>query len=343
MKKGESRRGFIKKTALLSAVVGSGALNGCAGVKPEEPKLDGASKKILEKPVGEITEKEIKDVRKAFSKKYYSQFKKAYDYKGDGKWKIKILGSCAGSEPSENHMFTSWVLEKPNGDLVWFDCGECCAQTATLMGMNILRAKHMFISHPHSDHIGGLGGFIHTGWAMHRITKKPFDFTVHVSTEKSVKGGMWLVSSGRDLKNVKVDVVDKDGEIYNDGELSVEALGNLHMPKTKDGKHVSYSYRIKLLKDPKKTIIFTGDIRALDELAPFLNDGCDLLMMENGHHYPNVVCKNLNEKYPGKVKELMIMHLNPGSIHNREFEKPLAEKYWGKPIIFADDRMVLEV
>lgn len=334
----QNRRTFLKKSGIAAAMAASGANVGCASTETkaqtsvEAPKTPPVN-------VAEITEDQIKARRRKVSKDSLQCHRDALLSKGDGKWKIHMLGTSAGSEPSEGHFFTSFLLEKPNGDLIMFDAGEPCAQTATLMGFNILRIKDIFISHPHSDHICGMAGFIHTCWAMGRICKaKPMDFTVHVSNPKSIEGAMMLAANGATkLNGVKINTL-KNGLIYSDDDISVEAMGNLHMPKTKDDKYVSYSFRIKILNDPKKTIIYTGDIRALDEIDPWLNEGCDLMLHENGHHLPDRICKQLQEQYPGKVKELMIMHLSHYMKHDKEFEVALAEKYWKKPIMVPKDR-----
>lgn len=334
----QNRRSFLKKSGIAAAIAASGTHLGCASTNEKTPISESTAKSFAKNPA-DFTEDEIRAERRKASSNALQRHRDALLSKGDGKWKIHMLGTSAGSEPDEGHFFTSFLLEKPNGDLLMFDAGEPCAQTATLMGFNILRIKDIFISHPHSDHICGMAGFIHTCWAMGRICKaKPMDFTVHVSNPKSIEGAMMLAGNGNNkIGGIKINTL-KEGLIYNDGDISVEAMGNLHMAKSKDDKFVSYSFRIKILGEAQKTIIYTGDIRALDEIDPWINEGCNLMLHENGHHKADKICKQLQEQYPNKVKELMIMHLSHDMKHNKEFELALAEKYWKKPIMLPKDR-----
>ena len=67
--------------------------------------------------------------------------------------------------PGRHH--TAWMLEA-GGRLYQFDAGECCAWTAHLMKLDILALRALFISHPHSDHNGGLPMLL---WNRNKIAR----------------------------------------------------------------------------------------------------------------------------------------------------------------------------
>ena len=67
--------------------------------------------------------------------------------------RIHFLGTCSGTEPMPGMHHCSWVLEV--GEYYyWFDGGESCAYTAHTSGMDVMRTRALFVSHPHLDHIG---------------------------------------------------------------------------------------------------------------------------------------------------------------------------------------------
>lgn len=64
-------------------------------------------------------------------------------------------------------------------------------------------------------------------------------------------------------------------------------------------------------------IIYLGDIRSLDDLAVWLGDGCDLLLMETGHHNAEVVCQELKDRRY-LVKNLYFLHHGRGILNGFE-------------------------
>lgn len=269
---------------------------------------------------------------------------------GCGKWRMHILGSAAGMEPC-GCKHTSWILEKPSGELVWFDAGEFASWTAALMNLDITRSKRIFISHPHIDHIGGLAGLFASlrkyHWLYRREKRKmPFHFEVFTPYIPAVEGAAKMIWRDNPWKKqLSIKRVNK-GEVFRDGDIAVDAIENRHMKPAADGTCQSYSYRIRLLKGAGKvkTIVFSGDIKNEDDLAPFFKDGCiDLLMIETGHHLPETLCKKISSKYPGAVDELMFVHHGVAILTNPLFEKARSDAAWGKSVIFADDAQTIEL
>ena len=76
---------------------------------------------------------------------------------------VKFLGTCSGTEPFENMHHCSLIITV-NGKNYWFDAGENCSFTAHMMGLDLQQVRAVFISHPHMDHIGGLGNLIDRIW-----------------------------------------------------------------------------------------------------------------------------------------------------------------------------------
>ena len=226
--------------------------------------------------------------------------------------KLYIFGSCSGTEPFENRHHTAFALEVGER-YYWFDAGECCSHTAHLMGVDLLKVSDVFISHPHMDHVGGLGNLL---WTIRKISTRENrlpasnEITVHISSKKTFDGTVQVLGNtegGYKCKWATVFNKITDSTLLKNEDIEVEAIHNNHLPKNDDGWQ-SFSFRIRA---EGKTVIYSGDVKDIYDLSPFLKDGCDALLMETGHHKAEEICCTiLKEGYD--VGTLYFMH------HGRE-------------------------
>lgn len=211
--------------------------------------------------------------------------------------KISILGSCSGTEPFLNRHHTAFALEL--GDRIyWFDAGEACSHTAHTMGLDLLRVSDIFISHAHMDHVGGLANLL---WTIRKLSKvkkeqpRHGDIRVYMPNMKTWDGVLTILQQSEgnyenDYQTLALPV--EEGVLSESPEIRVTARGNLHL-KPIENTPQSFSF---LIEAEGKRIIYSGDVKDLGELLPWLKEGCDLLLMETGHHHPTEVCKRiLNE------------------------------------------------
>lgn len=349
MKKGTSqtRREFLMRTgAMLAVGMSTTSLRGAWESQRKWTSEDAQKALSLTFEESRLARRKIYD---ELTIKRRGDYKRKLSKQGCGKWRIHMLGTWCGSEPNPKHNHTSWILEKPSGELLWFDAGEYCSWTASNMNLDITQTKNIFLSHPHLDHIAGFTGLIesfHNYLRMDNPRSKKLKFypdgcTVYASDDRMIRATE-IYMGGRKLGINFVPL--KNGEIYRDKDVAIEALGNYHMKPTPQGKFLSYSFRIKLLSAPHKTIIFSGDIKSLEDLEPFFKTGgCDLLMLESGHHLPEVHCMNLKEKYSTAVKDILFLHHGTRVALNMDFEKTRSEAVWGKSIIFSHDKQTIEL
>ena len=266
---------------------------------------------------------------------------------GNGKWRVHMLGTAAGTEPWFDHNHTSWILEKPSGELIWFDAGEYCSWTAGLMNLDLTKSTNVFISHPHGDHCCGLPALFSAirkyQWVYGINRKKnPFKLTLHSPTKLLADSATKMIWRESKPTGLSVNIV-KQGEVFCDNDIIVEAIENRHMKPTNAGKCQSFSYRIKI-PSINKTIVFSGDIKNEDDLAPFFKDGnIDILMIETGHHKAEVLCQNIKKKYPNAVNDIWFLHHGIEILTNPEFEQARADAAWGKPVILTQDKQTFEL
>ena len=261
---------------------------------------------------------------------------------------ICILGSNAGSEPKKGRHHTAWLL-KYKENLYQFDAGESCAYTAHLAGYDMSQLRAVFISHPHQDHVCGLPHLIHVRNKMiSKFKRKPAASPLPIYTPiPSLVTGLqdFLTATTCDRANYREgrNIIGKDvvdGVVYDDGIIKVEALHNTHCgPADKNGKWFAFSYKIEVAG---KKIAYSGDIRRIEEMAPFLKD-CDILLMENGHHRPWQIAETIRKTPGWNVRRLVFVHNGKWVREQPEETACKTRETWGKDAGFAFDGMTIKL
>ncbi len=260
---------------------------------------------------------------------------------------LTILGSCSGTEPMPARKHTSYVIEH-NGGIYWFDAGEGCSYTAHLLGIDLLAVQSIFISHPHMDHVGGLANLL---WTMQKLEGRNKDKDRGLSGKTvpvlipnlNVWKGVLAVLGGPMEKFTPSFQLNahtyEDGIIYNENGLSVTALHNRHLGDPPEGEPwQSFSFRIET---GSKTLVSSGDVGHISELDNLI-DGCDLFIMETGHHKVEDVCAHLRDKNLTFGK-LGFFHHGRAILENPERELAKAQQILGDRVFIAEDGMPVTV
>ena len=215
---------------------------------------------------------------------------------------IFILGSCSGTEPQAGRHHTSWVL-KIHNELFWFDAGENCSYSAHLAGLDLRSSRTVFLSHPHLDHVGGLPNLFWTIAKLRRLNKEPvqFELPVHTASPMQVEAAFRMLAD-TEFPCTSPIVPLREGVVMTD-PIRVEARGNAHLSRKPSGEPRSFSFHIAA---GGRTIVYSGDVRSIEELDGW-TDRCDLLLMENGHHQPIEVCRHLAGR-GAKIGRLVFLH-----------------------------------
>src|SRR5262249_14982832 len=202
--------------------------------------------------------------------------------------RIITLGTRSGPNPTVGRAQSSNLLVV-NGTRYLIDAGEGVTRRLTRFGSNFCDIEMIFITHPHSDHTGGLGGLMGTIYDANRV--KPVAIVGPPGTDASVKGLLQFlnvsseirISDGGKVTPVAQVFTSKDlgiGEVLKDANVKVTAAENSHFnfpPGTPGyGKYKSYSYRFDA---PDRSIVFTGDTGPSDAVVT-LAKGADVFVSE---------------------------------------------------------------
>ena len=240
--------------------------------------------------------------------------------------KIYYLGTCSGTEPMVGMHHTSLAIECGDG-LYLFDAGENCAHTAYTTGIDLMKMRVIFISHPHIDHIGGLPNlFACLRKIIYRYKLKLYaDNSLRVffprrgllESIKTVALGGYDGKFGFDL----IENEMHEGTLYEDGNVRVSAVHNRHFVEEEGQGWLSYSF---LIEAEGKKVVFSGDVKEPSELDALLSGGCDLLIHETGHHAVGDVCD-----YAAKMgaKALRFTHHGRAIIENRPKEESFVREF----------------
>jgi len=199
------------------------------------------------------------------------------------------LGTRSGPTPDVHRAQCSNVLIT-NGAAYVIDAGDGVSRRLIRLGVNFRTIGDIFISHPHSDHTGGLGGLM--SWLYDRgDPTKVVNIYGPPGTVASVDGLLQFLTV-----NAEIRISDgtrtipatklfraKDtgvGMIFQDSNLKVTSVENthFHFPPGSPafGKYKSYSYRFDAAD---RSIVFTGDTGPTEAVAD-LARGADLLVSE---------------------------------------------------------------
>lgn len=255
--------------------------------------------------------------------------------------KVHFFGTRSGTEPMEGMHHTSLALEV-NGVYYFIDAGENCADSSYLSGVDHLKIKAVFITHPHMDHVGGLAGLF---WNIRKLTRisdrRPIDGKINLFLPAldTWDGIDKLLRTSENDYDSAFDIIvkrTKDGLLYEDENIKVTAFHNHHMQAEEGKGWLSYSYKIET---EGKRIVFSGDVRDMQDLEDVIDDGCDLLMVETGHHKVLKVGEYIDTKKIGKV---IFTHHGREIINDRSGAQEKIDTF-KTPAVIAYDGMVEEI
>jgi len=202
--------------------------------------------------------------------------------------RLITLGTRSGPNPTVGRAQSSNLLIV-NGLLYVVDAGDGITRRLTRAGIVMRDIDTMFITHPHSDHTGGLPALLQVQYDS--IRTKPVNIYGPPGTEAIVNALVQYLDVDAEVRisdGTRTLMPSKifsghdlgSGTIFQDANIKVTAVENSHFnfrPGSPGyGKYKSYAYRFDT---SDRSIVFTGDTGPSDAIST-LAKGADMLVSE---------------------------------------------------------------
>jgi len=196
-----------------------------------------------------------------------------------------VLGSGAGKITAERSP-ASHLLETDNGKMYLFDAGDGATKKLYSIGKNPSSLDALFISHLHPDHWGGFPLLIQT---MH-LEKRCSPLPVFVPEE-----GITTLRRMLEMGYLFKEILEFEirflpilkNPLLSDGGITISAYPTRHLKKYFPLGHLhpanlmeSFCFRIEA---GEKTIVYSADLAAVDDITEAADTGGELLVMEGMH------------------------------------------------------------
>lgn len=210
---------------------------------------------------------------------------------------IHILGGTRTETPERNYAdehFESCLVAETDDALYILDCGN---QSSTLLADQFANCRSkpirgIFITHADPDHISGLWSLL----AAQNYSRKS-DFVVALPLPEAelsrCEEFLKLAAAPAQVQSKIRFVTMPIGYTFEENGFTLETLPNGHLNPLRSmtnltakpfvDYHPSFSFRLKY---QGVTVIFSGDYRWAAEIEPWLKEGANLSILENGHTPP---------------------------------------------------------
>lgn len=192
---------------------------------------------------------------------------------------VTFLGTGPGNAMPGR--FQSSILLEWGDSVILLDAGEPCTAQLLNLGFALADLDAVWITHAHSDHVGGLPLLLQAGWLHGRTRPLPLGLPAHLveplqmwlravflpSLPYALETFSWQVTSSRGFEGLNVTP-----HPTTHLDRMREALG--------DPAIESFLFDIR---QARGRLVYSGDLGAASDLLPVLSEPIDLLICELAH------------------------------------------------------------
>lgn len=248
--------------------------------------------------------------------------------------KLFTLGTSHG-DPTMTRFNSALVLQVGNANYL-FEAGAPVNALMIRKNLAFADLKAVFVSHAHEDHIGGLPGLIKS------LVKRPVDgqhTDIFLPEQLTIDGVMaFMRATHRMWPDELLDFsVIKAGKIFEDSNITVEAVPTLHMSNEK----MSFPSFAFVVTAENKRIVFTGDIsRSLKDIPIEALSTPAICVMECQHYDP-VAAGEILRKLP--IERYIGVHVSNkwDALGEAAFIEALGNPAF--PVVMCEDGMEFEL
>ncbi|MCF7668439.1 MAG: MBL fold metallo-hydrolase [Verrucomicrobia bacterium] len=258
------------------------------------------------------------------------------------KAKLRCLG-CGDGLPCNDRKHASYLYTINEIDFL-IDCGEPVCDTLQEAGYDFNSLDRIFISHMHSDHVGGFFMLMQGFWLEGRTKALP----IHMPKD-GIEPIVRMMEAGclfEELFRFKPSYYALDSNTATEfGGVRVTPFNTTHLNGFKksfqDKYKQSYEAFCFLIEGTNIRIGHSADIGAPEDLAPILAEPVDLLVCELAHCELEDLFDYLSDK---PVDRIAFMHLGRSWwSHIGEVKSIAQRRLKDKQVTFLCDGMVLTI
>jgi ribonuclease BN (tRNA processing enzyme) len=261
--------------------------------------------------------------------------------------RIIILGSSSGM-PSPSRFCSSFLLETEKEKYL-FDAGEGVSFSLLRNKIDFNQINHIFITHSHVDHLGGLFLLIQM---MHLTQRKiPLNIYLPEEAQEGVENFLRTLYLFKEKLSLRLNLFPiKPNFVFKNEEINLNAHLNRHLFANEQvireynfpNRMQSFCFVVNLSSGSvgnEKKLVYSGDIFSSDDLANIVFDA-DLLITECMHPRLEDLLSLITES---KVKSAIFTHI-PLELEGKEkifLEK--AKEFNFNNLLIAQDGLVVEI
>lgn len=222
-----------------------------------------------------------------------------------------------------NHASFLYQLDKTT---ILIDCGESVDRSYKSSGMNCDQIDAIFLSHLHSDHVGGFFMFMQGMWLERR--RRALKVYLPAKAIKPVRQMLNAVFLFEEALPFRLELLPlRNLQPVRVRDVRITPFRTTHLERTRrqfgNKYRVDFSAYCFLIEHRKARIAHSADLGRPQDLEPLLSEPLDLLVCELSHFTPEEICSYLRNRF---IKQVAFVHIGRAYRQNLSALRQLVKK-----------------